>query len=193
VVNLLWLFSVPAHALPENATIYRQLLVRAAYADWGTTRYLSALGAQVEQESGWRQDARSPYAEGPAQFTRPTASWFARTIGADLGPPALYDWGWSLPAMSRYMRHLYRRSAGATDCDRYWLALRGYNGGEGWITKESKNADDPGNHFSVDAACGTAGRAKSHCRENLGYPRRILLTIQPRYLAAGYGQGGVCL
>ncbi len=41
--------------------------------------------------------------------------------------------------------------------------------------------------LAVDAACGQSRRAAVHCRENLGYPRRILLTLQSRYLAWGRG------
>ena len=39
----------------------------------------------------------------------------------------------------------------------------------------------------VDAACGKARRAAVHCKENLGYPHRILVVIQPRYLQWGPG------
>ena len=39
----------------------------------------------------------------------------------------------------------------------------------------------------VDAACGWAKRAPVHCQENLDYPYRILVVIQPRYAAWGPG------
>ena len=40
---------------------------------------------------------------------------------------------------------------------------------------------------AVDSACGKARRHSSFCPENLGYPRRILTLLQPRYLAWGRG------
>ena len=42
---------------------------------------------------------------------------------------------------------------------------------------------------AVDSACGMSRRHISHCPENLGYPRRILLVLQPRYLVWGRGVG----
>lgn len=46
-------------------------------------------------------------------------------------------------------------------------------------------AMDAPTRTQIDAACGSARRAALHCRENLGYPARILHTLQARY--AGWG------
>lgn len=80
-----------------------------------------------------------------------------------------------------YDRWLYDRTpAHYLPRDRMWVALRAYNGGLGhWRGGEYRaHAADP----NGDAACGKARRAAVHCRENLGYPHRILVVIQPRYL-----------
>lgn len=61
---------------------------------------------------------------------------------------------------------------------RLWVALRAYNGGLGHWQAEARNATGH-DRLAVDAACGSARRHRSHCTENLGYPRRIL--VEPTY------------
>lgn len=69
-----------------------------------------------------------------------------------------------------------------------WVALRSYNGGLGhWQQEAASTGLAQPSRAQVDAACGSARRAAVHCKENLGYPHRILVVLQPRYLQWGPG------
>lgn len=122
---------------PRAAMKYRADLVRSARLVWGLDAPVAVMAAQVHQESGWRPDARSAYAHGLAQFTPDTAEWIAgqdaALAGADTGNPV-----WALRALARYDKWLHDRvtPAGNVACDRWWGALRGYNGGLGHWLKE---------------------------------------------------------
>ena len=182
--------TLPVQAqAPQAAQQYRALLVRTAHAAWGLDAPVAVLAAQVHQESAWRADAVSHVgAQGLAQFMPATATWIA---GVD---PALaarqpYHPAWALRALVTYDRWLYDRTpARYAPKDRMWVALRGYNGGLGHWQKEAavSGAAQP-TRQQVDQACGNARRAAIHCRENLGYPQRILVDLQPRYLSWGPG------
>jgi hypothetical protein len=91
--------------------------------------------------------------------------------------------------MAGYDRWLWDRLAAAgPEPDRLWATLRSYNGGLGHWQTEATHAQPAGpglNRAAIDAACGSARRAVQFCPENLGYPRRILLGLQPRYSAWG--------
>ena len=117
-----------------------------------------------------------------------TATWIA---GVD---PALaarqpFSPAWALRALVTYDRWLYERTpARYAPRDRMWVALRGYNGGLGhWQAEAAASGAARPTRVQVDAACGRAKRAPVHCRENLDYPHRILVVIQPRYAAWGPG------
>lgn len=192
LVVLALLVALPAHAqVPPAAAAYRADLVRTARAVWGLEAPVAVFAAQVHQESGWRPGAVSQVgAQGLAQFMPGTTRWIA---GLD---PALRDAQpfsppWALRALVTYDQYLYRLAPAAYGPhDRMWVALRAYNGGMGHWQAEARNA--PGGlaaatRAAVDAACGTARRHRVHCAENLGYPQRILISLQPRYLAWGPG------
>lgn len=176
---------------PRVAMKYRADLVRSARLVWGLDAPVAVMAAQVHQESGWRPDARSAYAHGLAQFTPDTAEWIAgqdaALAGADTGNPV-----WALRALARYDKWLHDRvaSAGNAACDRWWGALRGYNGGLGHWLKEARLAAPSADRGAIDAQCGRASRHVSHCRENLAYPRLILTKWQPLY--ASWGPGVKC-
>jgi hypothetical protein len=219
---VLALVYVPLQALaqiPPAAASYRADLVRSARLVWGLDAPIATLAAQVHQESAWRPDARSPYAHGLAQFTPDTAIWIAgmdaALAGADTGNPV-----WALRALARYDQWLYQRvgtrpappglpsrggdngsppaggsglldglalgrpggeTATANDCARWANTLRAYNGGLGYVQKEAKSGKP----------CA-AFRAAWACKENLAYPQHILVAIEPRYVAAGWGRGLRC-
>lgn len=185
---------VQASTIPPAAEKHRALLIREARLQFGLDAPVARLAAQVHQESAWRTDARSPVgAQGLAQFMPGTATWITEVYPRQLGGgPTPYSPGWALRALAVYDRHLYDRTQGHTECDRWWLTLRKYNGGGGHIRAESRNAADPLDHKAVDTACGTARRSAKHCPENLGYPRRILLRWEPMYLAAHWPGRAVC-
>ena len=190
LVCALLALALPVQAqVPQAAQQYRALLVRTAHAAWGLDAPVAVLAAQIHQESAWNAQAISRVgAQGLAQFMPATATWIA---GVD---PALaarqpFSPAWALRALVTYDRWLYERTpARYAPRDRMWVALRGYNGGLGhWQAEAAASGAARPTRVQVDAACGRAKRAPVHCRENLDYPHRILVVIQPRYAAWGPG------
>lgn len=177
--------QVPAAAQPHRA-----LLVRTANSIWGLGAPVAVFAAQVHQESAWKPEAVSRVgARGLGQFMPATASWWCelnKLAPADCQP---HNTTWALRALVGYDKYLYDRTPthyGAYD--RMWVALRGYNGGLGhWQREAAVSGAAQPTRQQVDAACGKARRAAVHCRENLGYPQRILVELQPRYLSWGPG------
>lgn len=179
-----------AHAqVPQAAQQYRPLLVRTAHAFWGLDAPVAVFAAQVHQESAWRPDAVSHVgAQGLAQFMPATTRWIA-SQNPDLAAQQPYNPAWALRALVTYDRWLYDRTpAHYLPRDRMHVALRAYNGGLGhWQREAASTGLARPTRAQVDAACGNARRAPVHCRENLGYPHRILVVLQPRYLQWGPG------
>ena len=197
---LLWWggFFGQAHAqVPADAARYRLELTRAAHSQWGLSAPVAVLAAQVHQESGWRQQAISRVgAKGLAQFMPGTARWWCKRTGLDAENCLPHNPAWALRALVGYDKYLYDMVPAAhySEYDRMWVALRGYNGGLGHWRDEARVAwarageqqIEP-TREQVDAACGSAQRSPVHCPENLGYPRRILIDLQPRYAPWGPG------
>ena len=182
-------FSVAYAQVPDDALRYRSLLIRVAQAEWGLNAPVAAFAAQVHQESAWNPDAVSRVgAAGLAQFMPATARWMP-SVRPSLANPQPYNPAWALQAMVAYDRWLHDRTpARYASRDRMWVALRSYNGGLGhWQQEAASTGLAQPSRAQVDAACGKARRAAVHCKENLGYPHRILVVIQPRYL--GWGPG----
>ena len=180
--------ALAAGPVPQAALQYRGLLIRNARAVWGMDAPVATFAAQVHQESAWRPDAVSHVgAAGLAQFMPGTSTWIA-TIDPELASNAPYNPSWALRALVAYDHWLYERTpARYTQRDRMWVALRSYNGGLGhWQAEAGRTGLKAPTREQVDAACGTAKRAPVHCKENLGYPRRIF-TLQPRYASWGPG------
>lgn len=174
--------------VPPQAVRYRLDLVRQAQAQWGLQAPVAALAAQVHQESGWRPGAVSRVgAQGMAQFMPATARWWCAKGGQAAADCQPLNPRWALRAMVGYDKFLYDRTpARLARYDRLWLALRGYNGGEGhWQAEGRTTGLAAPTRAQIDAACGAARRHPVHCPENLGYPRRILLVLQPRYRSWG--------
>lgn len=183
-------FFAQAHAqVPQAAQQYRPLLTRTAHAVWGLNAPVAVFAAQLHQESAWRPGAVSHVgAQGLAQFMPATTRWIA-SLDAQLASQQPFNPAWALRALVTYDLWLYERApARYTAHDRMWVALRSYNGGLGHWQKEAAatGLQRPARE-QVDAACGKARRAAVHCRENLGYPQRILIDLQPRYLSWGPG------
>ncbi len=168
---------------------YRGRVIREGRAAWGLEAPVAVFAGQIAQESAFRADVRSPVgAEGLAQIMPATGRWLVDIYPADLGAtPQPFSPAWAIRAMVLYDRHLFVRTRGHTDCDRWWFTLRGYNGGLGHLQREARLAADPLDRHAVDAQCGRARRGAVHCPENLGYPRRILYVHQARYSAWGPG------
>lgn len=195
-----------AAGAPAASAAYRNLLMRQARLEWGLNAPIPAMAAQVHAESNWNPRAVSRVgARGMAQFMPATARWWCDKIG--LAPAACQpeNPAWALRALAGYDKWLFDRAAARFPhlgpYDAYWLALRGYNGGEAHVTAEAQRAaaaaraeTAPGDGLGallvqlleptrarIDTACGQAARAAVHCAENLGYPRRVLVTLQPLY------------
>lgn len=174
--------------VPADAHRYRADLTRAAHSQWGLSAPVAVLAAQVHQESGWRVQAVSQVgASGLAQFMPATATWWCSRTGTDATACLPHNPTWALRALVGYDKYLHDLTpARYSERDRMWVALRGYNGGLSHWRAEATHTGQPApTREQVDAACGTARRHITHCRENLGYPARILGILQPRY--AGWG------
>jgi soluble lytic murein transglycosylase-like protein len=184
--------------IPADANKYRRDLTRNAHMIWGLSAPVATFAAQIHQESGWRPDARSAYAYGLSQFTPGTAEWIGTLdpvlAWADAGNPV-----WALRALVRYDRWLWDRTtvaSAATPCDRMAFSLSGYNGGIGYVIREQRLAASAGLApdrwwQNVELTC-VKSRAEWACEENRGYPRRILLRLEPVYARAGWGLGVGC-
>ncbi|MBC7162715.1 MAG: transglycosylase SLT domain-containing protein [Immundisolibacter sp.] len=189
--------AVAAPAVPQVAVTYRLAIEREAVRNFGLAAPVARLAAQVHQESGWNPRAASPYAQGLTQFTPATARWLP-TVCPAVGPPDPWDPQWSLRAQACYMAWLYNRvqpmAAGELhECSHWALTLRKYNGGERMLDRERRAAlrdgADPDDWRAVEAYRVRAAWAH---RENTAYPRRILLRLEPAYLAAGWTGEAVC-
>ena len=103
----------PQVRVPEHAVLYRLQVEREAARNFGIggDAVVARLAAQIHQESGWREDAASPYAYGLAQFTPATARWLP-SVCPGVGAPDPWDASWAIRAQSCYMAWLYRRTGG---------------------------------------------------------------------------------
>jgi soluble lytic murein transglycosylase-like protein len=184
--------SAHAAALPPGAIKHRAELTRNARAVWGLDAPVATFAAQVHQESRWRADAVSPVgAQGIAQFMPATTDWIAQAYPA-LAERQPFNPSWGLRALVTYDRHLWDRVKATSGCDRMAMTLSAYNGGLGWVWRDQKLAaasgTDRGRWFG-QVERFNAGRRAEAWRENRDYPRLILQTHEPRYIAAGWGKG----
>lgn len=194
ITLLLLLVSAHTHAaaVPAAAHKHRHELTRIARQEWGLDAPVSLFAAQLHQESSWRSEVRSPYAEGLAQFTPATAAWIVSSY-PHLGEATPYSPTWSMRAMMRYDLHILSaihpwNHSSIPACDRWAFTLSGYNGGPGWIARDRSLAAtagaDPDRWFGhVENHTARAAWAR---KENRAYPHRILHTLQPLYHAAGW-------
>lgn len=184
--------------VPQVSLQYRLRIERQAARYFGLDAPPARLAAQIHQESAWNPKAASAYAQGLTQFTPATARWLP-SVCPDVGAPDPWDADWALRAQSCYMAWLYARIvvyryAGPMNaCTRWNLALRGYNGGLGWLNKERLAAQRAGGDANdwrvIERYRVRAGWAH---RENVDYPRRILLRLEPAYLSSGWPGRAVC-
>ena len=184
--------AVNAAELPQGALKHRADLTRNARAVWGLDAPVATFASQVHQESRWRPEAISPVgAQGIAQFMPATADWISQAYPA-LAERQPFNPSWGLRALVTYDRHLWARVKAASVCDRMAMTLSAYNGGLGWVWRDQKlataNGADSGRWFD-QVERFNAGRRPAAFKENRGYPRQILLTHEPRYIAAGWGHG----
>jgi len=187
----------PAYAdsIPRDAEQYRRTLVRAAHAEWGLDAPIATLAAQVHQESAWRANARSQVgAQGLAQFMPTTSAWMAQLYPNTLGANQPFNPGWALRALVTYDRWLSQRIQARGPCEKWAFVLSAYNGGLGWVQKDTRKASAKGADklaWFDSVERHNAGRSAANFSENRNYPRAILLRWEPLYAAAGWG-AGVC-
>lgn len=185
---ILYPIAALAVEIPRDALRYQRDLTRTAHATWGLDAPVAAFAAQIHQESGWNPQAVSHVgAKGMAQFMPATAKWWCdlNNLSAEECQPT--NPVWAMRALVGYDRWLFERVRGNSEFDRLWAALRAYNGGLGHWQKEAATVRPALDRQTVDSACGKVRRHIIHCPENLGYPHRILIVLQPRYL--GWGRG----
>jgi soluble lytic murein transglycosylase-like protein len=202
---LMLIFAGAAHAasgqrtavrVPDASVTYRLQIERASARWFGLQAQPARMAAQIHQESAWNPRAASPFAQGLTQFTPATARWLPE-VCPEIGPPDVWSPRWSIDAQHCYMAWLYQRvrpMRGALGtCDRWAYALRAYNGGEGWLQRERALAARAGRNADAWREVeGFRSRARWAHTENIEYPQRILLRIEPAYLAAGWPGGPAC-
>ena len=197
--------QLSAHAqdrvvIPEASALYRHRVEQAVTDVWGVSASPARLAAQLHQESGWRPRAQSPGvgAQGLAQFMPATAKWMAQQFPDQLGQFDPWDPFQAIKGAALYDKWLLDRVqpigwAPLTDCSRWNFALRGYNGGEAWLLRE-RGLTVAGRGNANDWRDVERFRARSPAahRENINYPRRILLKLEPAYIAAGWPGVAAC-
>jgi soluble lytic murein transglycosylase-like protein len=199
LAGLAFAFAQPACAesIPQASLVYRVQLQRAVSGRFGLDAPVARIAAQIQQESGWHPRAASAYAQGLAQFTPATARWVP-SICPDLGKPDPWDSAWSVGAVACYDAWLLNRvtpigNAQLDACSRWQFALRAYNGGEGMLVRERHAAQRAGANANSGAVVAAYRiRSPSNFAQNLGYPYRILHTLEPLYLNAGWPGSQVC-
>ena len=120
-----------------------------------------------------------------------TSTWISG-LYPELATNEPYNPSWALRALVNYDAWLHARVKASNPCNRMAFTLSSYNGGLGWVNRDKALASgkglDPLVWFdSVERV--NAGRSAANWRENRGYPKRILQTLEPAYVAAGWGQG----
>lgn len=191
------LWSAPSNAaeveIPPISLRHRTALERAAGDYFGLNAPVARLAAQIHQESLWQADAASPYAQGLAQFAPATARWLP-TVCPSVGEPDPWDAGWSIRAVACYDAWLYAKAPRTDECNRWAFTLADYNGGQGWRAREQQLAKAAGKDTAIwfDQVEAFNARSRSAWKENRSYVRRILLMLEPAYIAAGWGGKGAC-
>jgi soluble lytic murein transglycosylase-like protein len=180
-------------SIPIKARSYQRDMIRIGRWVWGMEAPVALAGAQIQAESAWNPNARSPYASGLSQFIPSTAKSMAQKYES-LGPePDVFNPKWAIEALYRYDKDIYfgkfvNKVEVKEECDKWAFTLSGYNGGEGWINKDRNLCLQ---HEGCDPSLWWgnvekySGRSQSNWRENREYPRRILKVYQVNYLSWG--------
>ena len=178
--------------VPDAAQPWKRELTRQARLEWGLDAPVATIAAQIEQESAFDPQAQSAAgAEGLAQFMPATAAWISGAYPA-LAANEPSNPIWALRAVATYDHYLWERVNAIDPCNRFAKVLSSYNGGENWLHKDEALAASKGlwpEYWWDSVETVNAGRAIAFWRENRGYPRRILRTLEPEYVDAGWGPG----
>lgn len=186
--------SSASSAIPDNCHKLRRDLVRIAQVEMGLDAPIATLAGQLHQESRCNPRAVSPVgAQGAAQFMPATARWMQQ-LRRDLAGPDPFNPVWAIRAMVIYDQWLLQRVQARTHCDKWAKGLSAYNGGLGWVIKDTRLASasgaDPLAWFDAVERYNS-GRSSANFTENRHYPRAILFRWEPLYEREGWGPG-VC-
>ncbi|WP_228124547.1 transglycosylase SLT domain-containing protein [Glaciimonas soli] len=180
------LAKIQAEQNTPDARKYRHQLRQEAHMVWGLDAPVSTFAAQIHQESMWNETIKSRVgAEGLSQFMPATATWISRLYD-DLKQNQPTNPIWSMRALVRYDKFLYDRVVAANPCERMAFALSAYNGGLGWVFKRKEKSKDPLVCFNETCDINP-GITPGNQKENVDYPRRILLLHAPLYVRDGWG------
>lgn len=174
--------------VPLPARPYQRTMIRESRAVWGITAPTALFGAQIQTESAWRPGAHSIYAAGLSQFIPSTADMMERKY-PELGNDGPLNPQWAIRALVRYDHDIYRGRfvnavPPASECDKWGFVLSGYNGGEGWISRDRAQCEqragcDPSRWYGHVERYTT--RSASNAQQNREYMKRIELQYQPLY------------
>lgn len=191
---LLLVLSSAVAQIPANAEKYRRDLIRESRLSWGLDAPIATFGAQIEVESQFNPEAKSPVgALGLAQFMPGTSAWISGAY------PALSDNEpknprWAMRALAQYDKYLWDRVSAPTDCHTAAKMLASYNGGLGNLQKEevlcqsNRNCDPQLWWENVERVKGD-NRNWANWTENRAYAPSILFVREPRYVKASWGRG----
>lgn len=192
--------AVSGHAatvrVPDVDARIRLQVEQAAADEWGVGASPARLAAQLHQESSWNAHARSASgAEGLAQFMPATGRWLAQTF-PKIGAYDPWDPAWSARAAAVYDHWLLMRNPGAGQCSSWAFAFSAYNGGESLLRREQALAKAHGHQadrwFGNTADYRTTMRSLASWQQNRDYVHRILVVLEPAYIAAGWSGEAVC-
>ena len=190
--------SVRSHAttvhVPDVDARVRLMVEQAVADEWGVDGSPALLAAQLHQESSWNTHARSASgAEGLAQMMPATGRWLAQTF-PQLGGYDPWDPAWSARAAAVYDHWLLLRNPGVGECSSWAFALSAYNGGELLLHREQAQAAAHGRQAKLWFHNTADYRARSLAawQQNRDYVRRILLVLEPAYVADGWSGQAVC-
>lgn len=182
-------WALMAQTIPSHAAQHKHELTKQARSVWGMSAPISTLAAQVMQESAFRADAVSwAGARGMTQFMPATAQALARQY-PELQPVNEFSTAWAFKAQSYLMRDLVRqyRDEARDTCSAWCYATTAYNGGPRHTNRRIEMSERPGHCFHTSRI--NPGIRPSAQKENEEYPVRILLVLEPRFVAAGWGAG----
>lgn len=193
---LVFSFNVSAEFIPERANKYKRDLIRFAQHYYGIEAPVPVFAAQFHKESTWDYMAKSPFADGLAQFTPETAEDVSKKYPELVANEPLNPI-WAIKALLLYDLDLKTQVDAIDECNDWAFTLAMYNGGPGWIWREKNLAEANGvdrNTYWDAVENFNAGRRASAKAENQGYPRKILLVLQELYLNEGsWGFSDICL
>jgi hypothetical protein len=184
-----------AQSIPREAHQHKLALKREAQRVWGIAAPVATFAAQIQQESRWRPDARSPVgAVGLAQFMPATALWMGdidaqlRSASRAAAVQQATNPTWAIRALVQYNHWLHARIKAQDACERMAFTLSAYNGGLGWVYKRQQRSAQPG--VCLGATCDiNPGIAPANQKENAHYPQVIVRRFEPQYAAWGAGSG----